>query len=156
MSKTPIVRPVSKVNLAVTLSLLVIIVLVGYAFNRSYGVMFGAIIYLGLSQFLARTVPRHHRRAIRHCKNKEFESAISEFHKSIEFFERFSWVDQFRSVTMLSGSGMCYREMALVSLGFCYAQIGEVMSARQHYEQCMQEFPNNEMAKSAVRLMDAG
>ena len=57
---------------------------------------------------------------------------------------------------MLSAAGMWYREMALVSLGFCYAQIGDGEHARQSYGQCLKEFPDNEMARSALRLMDAG
>ena len=57
---------------------------------------------------------------------------------------------------MLSAAGMRYREMALVSLGFCYAQIGDGLRARQSYEQSLIEFPDNEMAKAALRLMDAG
>lgn len=56
---------------------------------------------------------------------------------------------------MLSAAGMCYREMALVSLGFCYGQIGDGVRSRSYYEQAIQEFPDSGMAESAMRLMDA-
>ena len=156
MSKMQIVRPVSWLNAGVTLVILAVFVLVGYALNRTNGVLFGAIIYLALSQFLRRVIPRHHRNAIRHCKSAQYELAIPEFQKSVAFFRDYEWIDRFRAVTMLSAAGMWYREMALASLGFCYAQIGDGPNARQNYEQCLTEFPDNEMAKSALRLMDAG
>jgi tetratricopeptide (TPR) repeat protein len=156
MSKTPIVRPVSWLNAGITLGILAIFVFAGYALNRTNGVFFGAVIYLALSQLLRRVIPRNHRKAIRHCKRQEFEQAISEFHKSVAFFRDYEWIDRYRAVTMLSAAGMWYREMAMVSLGFCYAQIGDGPNARQHYEQCLQDFPDNEMVKSALQLMDAG
>ncbi len=156
MSKTPIVRPVSWLNAAATLGILAVFVLVGYVLNRTSGVFFGAVIYLALSQLLRRVIPRHHRNAIRHCKRREYELAIPEFQKSVAFFRDYEWIDRFRAVTMLSAAGMWYREMAITSLGFCYAQIGDGPNARKNYEQCLKEFPDNEMAKSALRLMDAG
>lgn len=57
---------------------------------------------------------------------------------------------------MLSSSGMSYREMGMVSLGFCYAQLGDGMSARRIYEDCIRYYPNNGMAESALRMLDAG
>ncbi|NJM95601.1 MAG: hypothetical protein HC792_05225 [Acaryochloridaceae cyanobacterium CSU_5_19] len=154
MSKTPIVRPVSWLNAAITLGILGLFVLLGYSLDRINGIFLGAMIYLVLSQVLRRIILRHHRKAIRHCKRREFEQAIPEFQESVAFFREYEWVDRFRAVTLLSSAGMKYREMALVSLGFCYAQIGDDTKARQNYEQCLREFPNNEMAKSALRLMD--
>ena len=58
---------------------------------------------------------------------------------------------------MRSASEMCDREMALVSLGFCYGQVGVGVRARYYYEQAVQEFPENKngMAEAAIRLMDA-
>ena len=156
MSKTPIVRPVSWLNAVATLSISAVFILVGYALNRTSGVLVGVVIYLALSQLLRRMVPRHHRNAIRHCKRGEYELAIPEFQKSAAFFRDYEWIDRFRAVTMVSAAGMRYREMALTSLGFCYAQIGDGPNARQSYDQCLTEFPDNEMAQSALRLMDAG
>ena len=155
MSKTPIVRPISWLSVGINLSILFMFVFVGYALDGIFGVILGSIIYLGISQVLARMIPRNHRKAIRHCRRKEFEQAIPEFHKSVVFFKNYHWIDRFRAVTLLSAAGMGYQEMALVSLGFCYAQIGDGANARQQYEQCLKDYPRNEMAKSALRLMDA-
>jgi len=156
MSKTLIVRPVSWLNAGITLGILGLFVVVGYLLNQTPGVLFGAILYLALSQLLRRLIPRHHRSAIGHCRRGEYERAIPEFEKSAAFFSDYEWIDRFRAITMLSAAGMWYREMAIVSLGFCYAQIGDGANARRHYEQCLKEFPDNEMARAALRLMDVG
>lgn len=129
---------------------------VGYAFNKINGAFMGAIFYVALSQTLRRVVPRHHRKAIAYCKRKEYDRAIPEFQKSTKFFSDNQWIDEFRAITMLSEAGMLYREMGLISLGFCYAQIGDGENARLTYEQCLKEFPDSEMAKSALRLINAG
>ena len=157
MPKTPIVHPVSWPNAAINVGVLVVFVLAGWAVWRSeIGVVVGAFVYVVLSQTLRRVLCRHHRKAIGHCKRKEFEQAIPEFERSLAFFRRHEWIDRFRAVTLLSAAGMCYREMALVSLGFCHSQIGDGTNARRYYEMCMVEFPDNGMAEAALRLMDAG
>ena len=156
MTKTPIVRPISWINAAISVSILAAFVLVAWTFARTSGVFWGAIAYLAISQILRRTIPHHHRSAICHCKRQEFQQAITEFEKSIAFFSNNVWVDKYRAITMLSSSGMSYREMGMVSLGFCYAQLGDGMNARRTYEDCLRDYPNNGMAESALRMLDAG
>jgi len=156
MTKTPIVRPISWINAAISVSILAAFVLVAWTFARTSGIFWGAIAYLALSQILRRTIPHHHRSAICHCKRQEFQQAITEFEKSIAFFSNNVWVDKYRAITMLSSSGMSYREMGMVSLGFCYAQLGDGMSARRIYEDCIRYYHNNGMAESALRMLDAG
>lgn len=156
MSRTPIVRPVSWLNAAINIGVLAVFVIVGGALAQFGGAIAGAGVYLILSQLLRRIICRHHRIAIAHCKRQEFEQAIPEFQRSLKFFEDNPWIDRFRAITILSAAGMSYREMALVSLGFCYAQLGDGKNARLNYEQCVQQFPNSGMAESALRLMNAG
>jgi len=135
---------------------LAVFVLIGFLVNRAIGVVVGAGLYVALSLLLRCVIARHHRTAIRYSKRKQYEQAISEFQKSAVFFRDHEWIDRFRAVTMLSAAEMRYREMALLSLGFCYAQVGDGPNSRRSYEQCLVEFPDSEMAKSAIRLMDAG
>jgi tetratricopeptide (TPR) repeat protein len=156
MSKTPIVRPFSWLNAGINIGVLALFVVVGLALNQIAGVFFGALAYVGLSQVLRRFIAGHHRKAIRHCKRQNYQQAIPEFEKSISFFTDNQWIDQFRAITMLSSAGMSYREMAMVSLGFCYAQLGDGAKARENYEQCLREYPSNGMAESALRMLDAG
>jgi hypothetical protein len=125
------------------------------AFESAICPVFGAAGYLLLSVSLRTVIARHHRRAISLCKRQQFELAIPEFEESLSFFRKNVWVDDWRALTMLSTAGMSYREMALVSLGFCYGQVGDGVKSRSFYEQAMREFPDNGMAESALRLMDA-
>jgi hypothetical protein len=155
MSKTPIVRPISLLNALANIAILALFVLASWALDQQYGIIIGAIVYLLLSLLLRRTICRSHRNAIRHCKRQQFELAIPDFEDSLAFFRRNEWVDRYRAITLLSASGMCYREMAMVSLGFCHAQIGDGTNARRYYERCLKEFPQNGMAESALRLMNA-
>jgi len=155
MKRTPIVRPVSWLNVGVNLAIGACFLLAGWYANPRHGVVLGVLAFVGLSLLLRRVVAGHHRKAIALVKRQQFQSAIAEFQKSLSFFRKHPWVDDWRALTMLSASGMTYREMALVSLGFCYAQIGDGVRSREHYEQCLREFPDNGMAESAIRLMDA-
>lgn len=156
MSKTPIVRPVSWLKAGITLGVLALFVFVGWTLSRTNGVFVGAVVYVVLSQVLRRLIASHHRKAIGHCKRQEFEQAIPEFKKSLAFFRGNEWVDRFRAITMLSAAGVSYREMAMVGLGFCYAQIGDGVNARRSYEQCLLDFPDNGMAEAALRMLNAG
>ena len=156
MSRTPIVRPISWLNAVINIGILAVFVAAGWFFAQTNGVVVAALAYIVLSQLLRRMICSHHRSAIQHCKRQEYELAIPEFQRSLKFFNENQWVDEFRAITMLSAAGMCYREMALVSLGFCFGQIGDGKNARLNYEQCIRQFPNNGMAESALRLLNAG
>lgn len=157
MSRTPIVRPISWLNAGITSAILGGFVFAGWLADGPFGVMVGAAGYLLLSVGLRTIVARHHRAAVSLCKRQQFAAAAAEFEQSLAFFRNHAWVDDWRAVTMLSAAGMCYREMALVSLGFCHGQLGDGAKARDYYEQALREFPNsnNGMAESALRLMDA-
>ena len=155
MSKVPIVHPLSWRNVVVTLGLLVVFVAVGAAFGGVSGAFAGTLGYLAVSLFLRKAFTRHHSRGIRYCKRLEFDQAIPEFETSMQFFQEHEWVDRYRAITVFSVSEMTYREMAMVSLGFCHAQIGDGAAARGWYEQCLKEYPANVMAQSALRFFDS-
>ncbi|UPT66229.1 MAG: hypothetical protein M0D57_17375 [Sphingobacteriales bacterium JAD_PAG50586_3] len=89
-------------------------------------------------------------------KQKDYKDAISYFVKSYDFFNYYSWVDKYRYITLLSSSLMCYREMALNNIAFCYGQIGEGQLAEEYYLRTLSEYPDNEMAKAALNLINAG
>ena len=155
MSKIPIVHPLSWLNVSVTLGLLVVFVAIGAALGGVPGALAGTLGYLLVSQVLRKAFTRYHSRGIRYCKRLEFDKAIPEFEKSMKFFQDHEWVDRYRAVTVFSVSEMTYREMAMVSLGFCHAQIGDGVTARGWYAQCLKEYPENMMAQSALRFLDA-
>ncbi|WP_254513697.1 tetratricopeptide repeat protein [Anatilimnocola floriformis] len=156
MSRTPIVRPIHWPNVAINLAIVAVFVSLGWLIAPRYGPSYGALAYVIVALLLRGTISRHHRAAVALCKRRQFEQAIPEFEKSLHFFQTHRWIDDWRAITLFS-MGIPYREMALVSLGFCYGQIGDGKRARAYYEQALQEFPSNKngMAESALRLMDA-
>ena len=106
---------------------------------------------IGVKYLLARD----HRAGIGYVKKQCFEEAIPRFLNSLEFFDRYPWIDRFRAIVFMSSSYASYREMALLNVAFCYSQIGDGKRSREYYEQCLERFPNSGMAKSALRMIDA-
>ena len=88
-------------------------------------------------------------------KRKSFQDAIHEFQKSYEFFKKYKWIDTYRSIILLSPSRISYTEMALLNIAFCYGQTGEGQKSREYYERILQEFPESEMARSALNMLDS-
>lgn len=156
MPKTPIVRPISWTNASVTIGVLCVFVFIGIVLGGTTGALLATFAYLITAVVTRGLLTKHHLRAIKHCKRHEFEKAILEFHKSLQFFSDHEWVDRYRALTIFSAAEMSYREMGLVSLGFCHAQLGNGERSRYYYEQCLTEFPNNGMAISALRFLEAG
>ncbi|MEN9639008.1 MAG: hypothetical protein RLZZ262_876, partial [Bacteroidota bacterium] len=68
---------------------------------------------------------------------------------------KYSWVDKYRYLTLLSSSKMTYREMGLCNIAFCYGQIGQGAKARAFYEQVRTEYPDNGIALIALNLMSS-
>lgn len=155
MSKSPVIRPISWLNAAISTSVLLGATTVGFFAGGPFGVMVAAGLYILVSQTLRKAIPRNHRRAIKHVRNGDYQLAIPEFERSAKFFAENEWIDRYRSLTLLSSAGMSYREMALTSLAFCHGQIGDGGKARDYYKQCIAENPNNEVARSGLRLMEA-
>lgn len=50
-------------------------------------------------------------------------------------------------------SRMTYTEMTLLNTAFCYTRIGEGALAIEYYGKTLVQFPDSEMAKSALRMM---
>lgn len=79
-------------------------------------------------------------------KQKDFKTASEYFSQSADFFTKNKWLDKYRAVTLLSASKMCYREMALCNIAFCYAQTMQPEKAKALYEQILEEYPDNGIA----------
>jgi len=154
MSPVPIVRPIVWRNALMNLAVLALFCIVGFLLNRQWGVVAGAMLFLITSLSLREILASHHRSAIRYCASQQWANAIEEYQKSLQFFAQYPWIDRYRGVTMLS-SGLSYREMGLLGLGFCYGQLGKGDDALSTYRQCLNEFPVSQMAATALRLMDS-
>lgn len=101
-------------------------------------------------------VARDHRVGVGLVKSQRFEEAIPKFQDSLKFFDRYPWIDRYRSIVLMSPSAAGYREMALANIAFCYGQIGDGEQSRHFYEECLRRFPDSGLASSALRMLDAG
>lgn len=87
---------------------------------------------------------------------QKFPDAVTYFENSYNFFNRNSWIDKYRFATLLSSSKMSYKEMALNNIAFCYAQSGNGVKSKEHYEKTLLEFPNSGIAKAGLNVLIAG
>lgn len=116
--------------------------------------LYGLITYLLISFALRTFIPHNHNKGMKLVKQDKFEEAIIHFEKSYEFFVRHEWLDKYRYIMLLSSSAMSYREMSLTNIGLCYAQLGDSQLAKKYYEKTLEEFPESEIAKSGLNLLD--
>ena len=115
--------------------------------------LFGAITYFVLAMVLRNLFAKEHRQAIKMVKLHQYEIAIHLFEESVDYFSRNSWVDKYRSITLLTVSRMGYREMGLCNIAFCYSQIGEGQTAKEYYELILSEFPDNGLAQAGLKML---
>ncbi len=116
-------------------------------------ITWGTFIFFAL--FLRNIIAKNHRTGMRLFRAGKYKEAIKEFEKSFEFFSKYSWVDKFRFITMLSSSRMSYKEMALVNTAFSYSQIGKGKLAKDYYMKTLELFPDSQMAKSALKMIES-
>ena len=127
---------------------------IAYWFARdSSALMWGAIAYLLYSYGSRYLVLRDHTAGIKATQAGDHARAIRHFQASYRFFSTYSWVDRWRPVLLMSASGASYREMALVNVGFCQAQLGQREQARESYARAATEFPGSPIATAALNLL---
>lgn len=156
-SGKPVVYQVTWISLVIQLVVLqgLICILSFFVEPYSYAVNIGIGLYLVIFFLLRYLVPRNHRKGMRFVKKEDYARAVGEFEKSYDFFTKYAWIDKYRYIVLLSRSSMCYKEMALVNIAFCYTQCGDGNRAREYYVETLRQFPDNEMAKSALRMLDS-
>ncbi|MEE4298319.1 MAG: tetratricopeptide repeat protein [Pseudomonadales bacterium] len=96
-----------------------------------------------------------HQLALWHQAQQEYELAIPRLEASLRYFERHPLLDRLRFLLLLSPTGYRYRELALLGLGHCNAQLGR-LEAREYYEACLRLNPRNTTARAALVLMQKG
>lgn len=115
------------------------------------GMLTYGVISFGVRGYLTR----EHRQGINRVNQSAFHEAIPYFQNSYDFFNKHPWIDKHRYITMLTPSKMCYREMALNNLAFCYVKTGNADKAIEFYERCVAEYPENAMARRGLNLLKA-
>jgi len=152
--QTPRVRQISWAATLPQLALLVVGFLVARHFYGTLGVVGAAGLLLAYSYGTRYCIAHHHRQGIELARQREFAAAIPLFEQSLEFFDRHSWLDRWRWITLMSSAAASYREMDLVNIGYCYGQLGDSAKAREYYEQALARFPESGLASSALRKLD--
>lgn len=154
-STQPIIRQVRVISIIPQLLVMGLLILVFYLLGTQDPIIYGVFTYLFISVAIRQLIPKHHRKGIRLFKVGQYEKAIIEFQKSYDFFEKNIWIDRYRSIVLLSSSRISYQEMSLINIAFCYGQLGEGSKSKEFYERALIEFPESQMAKSALKMFDA-
>ncbi len=154
--KVPIYRQISYVGLAVIFVVTAGAAALGWYLTDSiYGGLVGVMAVVIYAWASRKALVNDHQEGLDKVQLGKFDEAIQAYDRSLDFLKRNPWVDHFRFLTILSASTMTYREMALVSQAYCYIQLKQTKKAREIYELCLAEYPNNILAASALRFMDA-
>jgi tetratricopeptide (TPR) repeat protein len=159
-ANTPIVKRIAWLytlpQLLVMFGLILLLWKVQFPNNLDRAMLYGALGYLLYSFGSKALLLRHHRRGIRLSKLRLFHEAILEFQSSYSFLSKYSWVDQYRFITMLDSSAVPYREMALCHVAFSYAQVEEKPRAEEYYRKALEEFHESVMAKRGLEYVQSG
>jgi len=155
-SNVPTVRQIAWISMVPQLLVMGLLIFGYYLAGSQEFLFYAPFTYLAISNALRYLIPKDHRQGMNLVKQKYFQEAIPCFKKSYEFFTRYSWVDKYRFLTLLSSSKMCYKEMALNNIAFCHGQVGEVDKAVEYYNRTLTEYPDNELAKAGMNLLKAG
>ena len=157
--KTPIIRAIERPRIIPSL---VAIGLVSFAFKTLAQLNDWALsfllgyLFITAYRFLVRfTLTKYHAKGIRMMKAGRFHEAIDAFQESFGFFDKYSFLDRWRSFVFLMPGKYDYKEMALLNLGYIYGQIGEGHSAEEVYKKCLDLYPNNGIAESALNLLNS-
>jgi len=152
----PLVRPINWSSVAAYVVVLSVVVFVlSYWLDFDAAFVGGAAICVAYSLASRNLLARAHRRGIRLSRRGRYDEAIHAFEDSYAFFSRHAWLDRYRAITMLSAAAMSYREMAMVNIAFSYTQIGEGAKAKAFYLAVRNEYPNNTLAITALRMMES-
>jgi tetratricopeptide (TPR) repeat protein len=154
-SSQPVIKQVSFVSLIPQILVLFALVFIFYVLNLGDPVLMGAGSYLVISFIVRRFIPIYHRNGMRYFRARDYEKARKQFEKSYVFFKEHEWIDKYRFIVLLSSSRVSYREMALINIAFCYGQLGNGKMSKEYYEKTLMEFPESQMAVSALKMYDA-
>lgn len=137
------------------LSFMGLLIFIWSLFQKDFYIISGCITYLIISFSLRTFIPKSHKKGMKFLNVSKFQDAISEFHKSYDFFTKYNWLDKYRFITLLSSSAMSYKEMALNNIAFSYGQLGNGENAKKYYQKMLEEFPKNEIARTALNMLNS-
>ena len=149
----PITRSINYGAFALQMVFLFVLIVLFQLSGSDEAAVWAGMVYLVLAYGLRYFVPIDHRKGMRALKQGDYEQAIIHFDKSADFFSNHSWVDRFRVFTTFTVSKLCYREIALVNKAFSLICLERKEEAKALYEQCLKEYPKNNIAFYALKMM---
>ena len=114
----------------------------------------GPIIFLLLSFGMRYWLGRDHQLGMKSIRMEQFHAAFDHFQESVNFFEKYPWVDRFRALTLFSASRMCFREMGMVNMAYCYGQMGRGEEMEKLYREVAKQYPDNPIARTVLDMID--
>jgi len=121
----------------------------GFFANLMWGAVGQIIIWYSIRSLVAK----NHKQGSTLVKEEKYAEAIPFFKDSYEVFSKYSWIDKYRYF-LISNSKMEFREMDLNNIAFCYGQIGDKENSIKYYKRTLDEYPNNSLAKSALKFIE--
>ena len=149
----PVAKSINYIALVLQSIFLILLYFIFVESGSDEPLLWSAMIYLVLAYGLRYFVPVDHRKGIRELKEGHYEAALNSFTKSFEFFSKHKWVDTFRAFTVFTTSKQSYREMAIVYKAFTLVCLERKEEAKEYYEDCLKEYPDNSMAYEVLKMM---
>jgi len=142
-SKIPVIRNTNYLYYVPQIAILLLFIFILYFSGSEHYLIIGFSLYFLLSIYLKVLIPKWHRKGIFYLKKGSLQAAIIAFQKSYDYFQRYSWVDQYRAFTLFSTSQFSYSEMALMNIIWCFEQLGDTKNAKKYHNLLREKFPDN-------------
>ncbi|MES0490119.1 MAG: hypothetical protein ABUK01_09015 [Leptospirales bacterium] len=152
-SKTPVIRQTAWLSMIPQIVVILLLMFIFYQIEDRYFLVMAAAVYIVLGVTLRTAVPSQHRKGLYLARKQSYEEALVYFQESVVFFREHRWVDQYRYLVLLSSSRISYLEMDLINEAFCLSQMGKKAEAIQKYEETLTEFPDSQIAKTALQTL---
>lgn len=142
-SKIPIIRHTNIFFFIPQIAILLALIFTLKLLGVPHYLLMGISLYFLLSIYLKVLIPKWHRKGVFYLKKGVFKEAIICFQKSYNYFQKNSWIDQYRAFTLFSTSQISYAEMALMNIIYCYEQLGDKQNAKKYHKILQEKFPQN-------------
>lgn len=158
MSKNniPTIKQTNWIAVITQVVFMAVLIIIYYLLDIDEPVLLGALTYLILSYGSRSYFAKDHKKGINLIKLNDYSGAIKSFEKSVAYFRENKWIDKYRFLTLLSASKISYIEMGLNNIAFSYAQMGNGNKAKYYYQEILNEFPDSNLAKTALNMLKSG
>ncbi|MDR1476523.1 MAG: hypothetical protein LBI17_00125 [Rickettsiales bacterium] len=112
------------------------------------------LLAIGMSIVLMWIFQWHFMRGMRYMKRNEYERAIVEFEKNLNFLSMHRYLDRFRMLFMLNASKLPLRELTMYNIGSCNSYMGRTPQALKYYRTILNENPKNYLAVAVLEVYE--